>query len=364
MIEIEFDSMEAAVEAVNEISYLGNARIDKKINHDIMRNYFLNSNYEKALDKLKDAEKKLEVMYDHDENPVEYLYVALTVLKKLFESGKFIELQNKGLSEAEDKLFEIVAEMGVNDKFKNLKILKEEIADAFKNISTSPIKEPYHEDIKGPNSTVFEKPEESHPDDSLDHETSDSTSDFDDSSDSIDKFLEMSWKRQFLIYPILESVHFHKNSEDPYSCFMNGVYLKVTKLEDLFMAPDLRIEISSNIYVSYILNLGLEFILQKKDLIYSLSNLHVINEDVFEEIHLVSALVDAILSSLKKAKKVKYRKFIFDMTNTINNDVLCFEDHDVVFSIDSDFIELIIKDLDKIGLIKTKGRQTIKYAMK
>lgn len=363
MIEIEFDSMEAAVEAVNKLSHLGKAKIDKKINHDIMRNYFLNSNYEKALDRLKDAEKKFEAV-SHDENPLEYLYTALTVLKKLFESGKFIELENKGLSDAEDRLFEIVAEMDVNDKFKNLEILKKEMSNAFKNIITSPIKEPCHEDIKGSNSTVFEKTEESHFDDSLDHEASNSAGDFDDPCNNLDKFMEITWKKRFLINPILESVYFHKDSEDPYSSFINGVYLNVTNLEDLFIASDLRIKILSNTYVSYILNLGLEFVLRGDDLIDSLSNLHVVNEDVFEEIHLVSVLVDTILSSLKKAKKVKYMKSIFDVTDTVNNDIICFEDLDVEFSIDSDFIELIIKDLDKIGLIKTKGKKTIRYTAK
>ncbi|MEN4006567.1 MAG: hypothetical protein PQ964_04345 [Methanobacteriaceae archaeon] len=141
MIEIEFDSMDAAMEALNKLSYLGKARVDKKINHEIMRNYYLNSNYEKALDALKNAEKEFEAM-SHDENPGEYLYTALTVLEKLFKSGKFRELKNKGPHDAEDKLFEIVAEIDLNDTFRNLEILKKEMNDVFKNITSPPIKNP------------------------------------------------------------------------------------------------------------------------------------------------------------------------------------------------------------------------------
>jgi len=340
MIEIEFDSMDDAVEALNELSYLGKAKIDKRINHEIiMRKYFLNSNYDEALDALKNAEKRFEdISHDeNDENPVEYLYTALTVLKKLFESGKFRELENKDLSEAEDKLFEIVAEIDLNDKFRNLEMLKK-------------------------------KSEEFHSDDTLDR-----AEDANDSGDllpdnNLDKFLEIAWKRGFLINPILESVYFHKDSEDPCSCFMNGVYLNVTRLEDLFNAADLRMKILSNTYVSYILNLGLEFVFKKEDLIDSLSKLPVVDEDVFEDvfeqIQMVSVLADEILSSLEESKKVKYRKFILDMTDMLNNDIFSFKDLDVEFSIDSDFIEIIIKDLDKIGLIKIKGRKTIRYAAK
>lgn len=374
MIEIEFDSMDDAVEALNELSYLGKAKIDKKINHEIItRNYYLNSNYEKALDALKNAEKTFEAIShdENDESPMEYLYTALSVLEKLFKSGKFRELGNKDLSEAEDKLFEIVAEIDVNDKFRNLEILKKEMGDAFKNITTSPIKKPCHDDdVKESDSPAFEKSDESHPDNTLDHEGS-NFEDADDSGDSklpdnnnFDKFLKIMWKRHFLINPILESVYFHRDSEDPYSCFTNNVYLNVTSLEDLFIATDLRMKILSNTHVSYVLNIGLEFILQEKELIDSLYELPVVNEDVFEQIQMVSILVHEILSSLEKSKKVKYRKFIFDMTDRINNDIFSFEDLDVEYSIDSDFIELIIKDLDKIGLIKTKGKKIIKYALK
>jgi len=73
------------------------------------------------LDELKNAEKIFETNKEYrnnvyvEENPVDYLYIALTVLKKLFESGKFKELVNKNLSEAEDRLFEIDAEMDLNE---------------------------------------------------------------------------------------------------------------------------------------------------------------------------------------------------------------------------------------------------------
>ncbi|MEN4006568.1 MAG: hypothetical protein PQ964_04350 [Methanobacteriaceae archaeon] len=135
-------------------------------------------------------------------------------------------------------------------------------------------------------------------------------------------------------------------------------------MEDLFIATDFRTKFLSNIYVSYVLNIGLEFILQKEDLIDSLYELPVVNEDVFEHIQMVSVLVHGILSLLEKSKKVKYGQFIFDMTDRINNEIFTFEDLDVEYSVDSDFIELIIKDLDRIGLIKTKGKKTIKYVPK
>ncbi|MEN4020241.1 MAG: hypothetical protein PQ965_00690 [Methanobacteriaceae archaeon] len=140
--------------------------------------------------------------------------------------------------------------------------------------------------------------------------------------------------------------------------------MNVPGLEDLFIATDFRTKFLSNIYVSYVLNIGLEFILQKEDLIDSLYELPVVNEDVFEHIQMVSVLVHGILSLLEKSKKVKYGQFIFDMTDRINNEIFTFEDLDVEYSVDSDFIELIIKDLDRIGLIKTKGKKTIKYVPK
>ncbi|MDP3065770.1 MAG: hypothetical protein Q8N08_03445 [Methanobacteriaceae archaeon] len=35
-----------------------------------------------------------------------------------------------------------------------------------------------------------------------------------------------------------------------------------------------------------------------------------------------------------------------------------------LFNVDSEFLELIIKDLNRIGLIKTKGKKIIRYAGK
>jgi len=109
--------------------------------------------------------------------------------------------------------------------------------------------------------------------------------------------------------------------------------------------------------------LGLEFILQKNDLIDSLSELPVVNEDVIEEIQMVSVIADGILSTLEKHRKVKYRKFIFDATELFNDKIFNYDELDVEFSLDSDFVELIIKDLARIGLIKTKGKKIIRYTM-
>jgi len=109
--------------------------------------------------------------------------------------------------------------------------------------------------------------------------------------------------------------------------------------------------------------LGLEFILQKNDLIDSLSELPVVNEDVIEEIQMVSVIADGILSILEKHRKVKYRKFIFDVTELFNDKIFNYDEVDVEFSLDSDFVELIIKDLARIGLIKTKGKKIIRYTM-
>lgn len=373
MIEIEFDSMEEAAEAVKELSYLGRAKIDKKINHHIERNFFLNSSYENALDQLKKAEKIFEATEnnnENDENPVQYLHAALTVLKKLFESEKFRELENKGPGEIEDKLFAIFAEMdvtdrGVYDKFRNFEILKKETNEVYDNVLKPEIEEIGPEDeVKESNLPTSDEPNHN---DLSDPEYSNSKKGCDSElpeNNYLDKLFELTWKRQFLMNPIIESVYFHKDSQDPYSSFMDGVYLNVHKLADLFNASDFRMKVSSDIYVSYILDLGLEFILQKEDLINSISELPVVNENIVEEIQLVSVISDGILSLIEEAKKVKYRKFIFDVHESINGELFGNEELDVEFNVDSEFLELIIKDLNRIGRIKTKGKKIIRYAGK
>ncbi|NYB51662.1 MAG: hypothetical protein A4E26_00670 [Methanobacterium sp. PtaU1.Bin097] len=373
MIEIEFDSVEDATEAVRELHYLGRAKIEKKIHHDVSKHYYLNSAYEKALDELKNAEKIFETNKEYrnnvyvEENPADYLYIALTVLKKLFESGKFKELVNKNPSEAEDRLFEIDAEMDLNEKFRDIKVLKEETNEIFQKVLDSEIfqKPDDENDTKESDLPISNKPDEHGPDDSFQGD-SDDPNDIVNSKypgDNFAKLLDFNWKRQFLITPIIESVNFHSDSEDPYARFMYGVYLNVTHAEDLFFGADFRLKFASNIYVTYNLNLGLEFILQKNDLIDSLSELPVVNEDVIEEIQMVSVIADGILSTLEKHRKVKYRKFIFDATELFNDKIFNYDELDVEFSLDSDFVELIIKDLARIGLIKTKGKKIIRYTM-
>ncbi|OPY28357.1 MAG: hypothetical protein A4E27_00355 [Methanobacterium sp. PtaU1.Bin242] len=269
MIEIEFDSMEDAAEAVKELSYLGKARIDKRIHQDVSRKLFLNSTYEKALDQLKNAEKIFEeenLDDENDENLVEYLYVALTVLKKLFENGKFRELDNKDPIEVEKKLLEIVSEMDFNDtkvtlRFGEYEKLKKEANELYENmINLSIEKSNQDEDVEESYSPVSVKPDEVRHSGPSKEEESFSEDDItsEDDSDSLppgakyfNKLFEMSSLKQYMISPIIESVFFHRDSEDPYSCFIDGVYLDIGKLPDLFEASDFRIRLMSNIHITY-----------------------------------------------------------------------------------------------------------------
>lgn len=382
MIEIEFDSMEDAAEAVKELSYLGKARIDKRIHQDVSRKLFLNSTYEKALEQLKKAEKIFEeenLDDENDENLVEYLSVALTVLKKLFETEKFRELDNNDPIEVENKLLEIVSEMDFDDtkvthRFGEYEKIKKEAKELYENMIKLSIEKLDHlEDVEESDSPVSGKPDEVHHSDPSKEEESFSEDDivYEDGSDSLppgakyfNKLFEMKSLKQYMISPIIESVLFHMDSEDPYSSFIDSVYLNIGKLPDLFEATDFRIRLMSNIHMAYFLTAGIEFVLHMQDFERTLSELPVVNEDVFEHIKMVSVIVDLILSALENYKKVKYGKFILDINEKINDEFFCLQDLDVEFNVDSDFIELIIKDLARIGFIKTKGKKIIKYAGK
>ncbi|NYB53017.1 MAG: hypothetical protein HVN35_10740 [Methanobacteriaceae archaeon] len=381
MIEIEFDSMEEAAEAVRELSHLGKARIDKRTHQEVSRKFFLHCSYEKALHQLDDALRMFEEDLDDedDENLVEYLCMALTVLKRLYETGRFRELEEKASSDVEKKLLEIVSEMDFEDrnislKFEEYKKLSKEANELFENMIQLPLEESeLEEDEEELDSPVSGKPDELHPDDSSKEEKSkrEDENASENDNDSLppgakyfNKIIEIRGLKQYLLRPIIESVYFHMKSEDPYSCFMDGVYLDIGQLPDLFDASDFRIRMESNIYIKYFLTVGIEFILQMEDFMETLNDFDMVNEDVFEEVKMVSIIADQILSVLEKNKKVKYAKFMQEITEKINGGFFCFEDIDVEFSVDPEFIELIIKDLSRIGFIKTKGKKIIRYAGK
>lgn len=331
MIEIKFGTREDAVKAVKVLSKFSNPRIGKKLEFRTQDECYLNLGYDQASLKLKEAKKIIEKSMENGDNPAEYLLKALDLLKMLFESGKYLELVDvEEADEIEDKLFEVSEEL---KDIKNLKKEIEEGSEEFMKILSKRLEQTKEEDEE-----LNFPPKE-----------------------ILIKIAKLNQMRDFLLKPIIESLFRHSGAEDPYKSFVENVYLNVTGIADFF-EEDIRIKISSEVHVSYILNMDIGYIFQEEEFLNALSRLPILNEEVFDEVTVISTIAEEILSTLKVMRKAKYEKFVHKVAEKINETVYNTGDFDISTRIHEDVVEFVIKDLDRVGLIKTKGKRIIKYA--
>ena len=332
MIELKFETEEEAQFAVKELSYLGKIEVRKVVENYTEEKLYLTSNYDDALLKLK--EQKIEDIS-------EYSISVLKMLKTLFESNEFQDNRNLNLPQIEAIILKIASESG-NEKFLEYIKAKEEFKEKIESIKEYVSKD----DDNDTNQKQF---------------AIDQIPQLNDTN--FDNFLEMNQLGNLLINPIYDSLTKHLPAEDPYSSFMNEVYLDVTEFREHFDITELRLKLNSEIFVSYTLNVGLEFIFQEDEFFEILEGLPLQNTNVIEDIQTMLVLAKTIILYIENVKKIKYQKLIKELYELINAKLISFDEIDLEFNIDTKIIELIIKDLARIKLIELIGKKIVKYKL-
>jgi len=328
MIELKFETEEDAKFAAKELSYLGTIHVKKEVKNYTEEKLYLISNYNDALLTLKEQK-------NGDIN--EYSINTLNMIKTLLESNEFQDNENLNPQQIEASISKIAIETG-NETFLKYIKAKEEFKEKIENMNKD-----------GDNDTNQK------------HLTNNETPQLDENN--VNNFLEMNQLSNLLINPVYDSLNKHLQAEDPYSSFMKEVYLDVTQFGEIFDVNKIRLKFNSEIFVSYILDVGLEFIFQTDEFMEILEVLPLENTSVIEEIQTMLVLAKTIILYIESVKKIKYQKLIEELYELINAKLISFGEIDLEFDIDTEIIELIIKDLARIKLIELTGKKVVKYKL-
>ena len=328
MIELKFETEEDAKFAAKELSYLGTIHVKKEVKNYTEEKLYLISNYNDALLTLKEQK-------NGDIN--EYSINTLNMIKTLLESNEFQDNENLNPQQIEASISKIAIETG-NETFLKYIKAKEEFKEKIENMNKD-----------GDNDTNQK------------HLTNNETPQLNENN--VNNFLEMNQLSNLLINPVYDSLNKHLQAEDPYSSFMKEVYLDVTQFGEIFDVNKIRLKFNSEIFVSYILDVGLEFIFQTDEFMEILEVLPLENTSVIEEIQTMLVLAKTIILYIESVKKIKYQKLIEELYELINAKLISFGEIDLEFDIDTEIIELIIKDLARIKLIELTGKKVVKYKL-
>ena len=329
MIELKFETKKDVDLAVNELSQYGKVDVFESVETKPKEKIYLISNYEDANDMLKEVSLK-EVN--------SYTIPALEFVKNIFESGELSAHTRLDQTKVNEILYKVASE---TNNYKYLDYLSR--LETY-NKEVNEFKKKFLQDINYEiDKTEFAVKQ---------------ISKIKETKLNKDKLELKKLINQFIV-PIYKSIEIHFQANDPYSSFMNGVYLDVTDYSDNFKTSDLKVRLETDIISSYTVNLGLEFILLEDEFLYILQKLPLKNNEVPPNVDALNVLTNFIIDFIEDVEEMEYIELIEELYHEINANLIDLGDLEILFRINHTIVEWIVKELVKIDIISINGKKIV-----
>jgi hypothetical protein len=329
VIELKFETKKDVDLAVNKLSQYGKVDVFESVETKPIEKIYLISNYEDASYMLKELSLK-EIN--------NYTIPALELVKNLFESGELSAHRQLDQTKINDSLYKIASE---TNNYKYLDYLSKQ--------------ESYNKEINKLKKKFIEN---------MDYEIDKTEfavkkiSKINETQLNKDKLELNNFINQFIV-PIYNSIEIHFKSNDPYSSFMNEVYLDVTDFSDNFETSDLKVRLETDIVSSFTVNLGLEFVLLEDEFFYLIQKLTFKNNEVSPNVNAINVLTNFIIEYIQNVKKMEYVELIEQLYQEINQNLIDLGDLEILFRINKTIIEWIVKELARINMINIIGEKIV-----